>query len=38
MGLPRVAKSACQMRTGVTYRVISSAVCPVLTIRDGVSD
>jgi nucleotide-binding universal stress UspA family protein len=37
MGLPRVAKSACQMRTGVTYSVISSAVCPVLTIRDGVS-
>jgi nucleotide-binding universal stress UspA family protein len=38
MGLPRVAKSACQMRAGVTYRVISSAVCPVLTIRDEVSD
>jgi nucleotide-binding universal stress UspA family protein len=35
MGLPPVAESAVQMRSGVTYRVISSAVCPVLTIRKG---
>jgi nucleotide-binding universal stress UspA family protein len=36
MGLPPVAESAVQMRASVTYRVISSAVCPVLAIRDGV--
>ena len=36
MGLPPVAESAVQMRASVTYRVISSAVCPVLVIRDGV--
>jgi nucleotide-binding universal stress UspA family protein len=35
MGLPPVAASAVQMRSSVTYRVISSAGCPVLTIRDG---
>ncbi|MCU1221874.1 MAG: UspA [Candidatus Angelobacter sp.] len=36
MGLPPVAESAAQMRSGVTYRVISSAVCPVLTVRNAV--
>jgi nucleotide-binding universal stress UspA family protein len=36
MGLPPVAESVVKMRAGVTYRVISSAVCPVLTIRDEV--
>jgi nucleotide-binding universal stress UspA family protein len=34
MGLPPVAESAVQMRASVTYRVICSAVCPVLTVRD----
>jgi nucleotide-binding universal stress UspA family protein len=34
MGLPPVFESAAQMRASVTYRVISSAACPVLTIRD----
>jgi nucleotide-binding universal stress UspA family protein len=37
MGLPAVAESAAQMRASVTYRVISSAVCPVLTIPDRVA-
>jgi nucleotide-binding universal stress UspA family protein len=36
MGLPPVAESALQMRAVVTYRVISSAVCPVLTVRDEI--
>lgn len=36
MGLPTVAEPTVQMRASVTYRVISSAVCPVLAIRDGV--
>jgi nucleotide-binding universal stress UspA family protein len=36
MGLPPVPESAVQMRASVTYRVISSAACPVLTVRDEI--
>jgi nucleotide-binding universal stress UspA family protein len=36
MGVPPVAESAVQMRASVTYRVISSAACPVLTVRDEI--
>lgn len=35
MGLPPVPESTVQMRAGLTYRVISLATCPVLTIRDA---
>ncbi|HEY5028276.1 MAG TPA: universal stress protein [Candidatus Angelobacter sp.] len=36
MGVPPVGESAVQMRASVTYRVISSAACPVLTVRDEI--
>src|SRR4029077_7866764 len=35
MGMHCVAEPSCEMRTGVSYRVISSAACPVLTTRNA---
>ncbi len=34
LGLPRDKKFNSHFRTGVTYKLISSAPCPVLTVRD----
>lgn len=36
MGRTQISKSACHMRSGVTYAVIAAAPCPVLTLRDEV--
>jgi nucleotide-binding universal stress UspA family protein len=34
LGLPRNKEFSAHFRTGVTYKLVSSAPCPVLTIRD----
>ena len=34
LGLPRNKEFGAHFRTGVTYKLVSSAPCPVLTIRD----
>ncbi len=34
LGLPQNKKFSAHFRTGVTYKTICSAPCPVLTIRD----
>ena len=34
LGLPGKKEFSAHFRTGVTYKVVSSAPCPVLTIRD----
>jgi len=34
LGLPRKKEFSAHFRTGVTYKLVSSAPCPVLTIRD----
>src|SRR6185312_11116743 len=38
LGLPAGKKFNGHFRTGVTYKVISSAPCPVLTVRDVQAD
>jgi hypothetical protein len=38
MGVPPVGEYAVQMRASVTYRVISSAGCPVLIVRDEIKN
>ncbi|HEU4415965.1 MAG TPA: universal stress protein [Candidatus Angelobacter sp.] len=38
LGLPANKKFNGHFRTGVTYKVISSAPCPVLTVRDVQAD
>jgi nucleotide-binding universal stress UspA family protein len=37
LGLPQDKKFNSHFRSGVTYKLVSSAPCPVLTIRDMVS-
>ena len=37
LGLPQDKKFNSHFRSGVTYKLVSSAPCPVLTIRDTVS-
>ena len=34
LGLPSNKEFSAHFRTGVTYKLVSSAPCPVLTIRD----
>jgi nucleotide-binding universal stress UspA family protein len=34
LGLPRKKEFSAHFRTGVTYKLVSSAPCPVLTVRD----
>jgi nucleotide-binding universal stress UspA family protein len=34
LGLPRNKEFSAHFRTGVTYNLVSSAPCPVLTVRD----
>lgn len=34
LGLPRNKEFSAHFRTGVTYKLVSSAPCPVLTVRD----
>jgi nucleotide-binding universal stress UspA family protein len=38
LGLPAGKKFNSHFRTGVTYTIVSSAPCPVLTVRDAWSD
>jgi nucleotide-binding universal stress UspA family protein len=38
LGLPAGKKFNSHFRTGVTYNIISSAPCPVLTVRDVFAD
>jgi nucleotide-binding universal stress UspA family protein len=38
LGLPRKKEFSAHFRTGVTYKLVSSAPCPVLTIRDMTAD
>jgi nucleotide-binding universal stress UspA family protein len=38
LGLPHNKKFNGHFRTGVTYKLVSSAPCPVLTIRDMATD
>jgi nucleotide-binding universal stress UspA family protein len=38
LGLPAGKKFNGHFRTGVTYRIVSSAPCPVLTVRDVFRD
>jgi nucleotide-binding universal stress UspA family protein len=38
LGLPHDKKFNSHFRTGVTYKLVSSAPCPVLTIRDMATD
>jgi nucleotide-binding universal stress UspA family protein len=38
LGLPAGKKFNGHFRTGVTYKIVSSAPCPVLTVRDALGD
>jgi nucleotide-binding universal stress UspA family protein len=38
LGLPAGKKFNGHFRTGVTYNIIAGAPCPVLTVRDVVSN
>lgn len=38
LGLPREKKFSTHFASGVTYKVVAGAPCPVLTIRDMVAD
>jgi nucleotide-binding universal stress UspA family protein len=38
LGLPRDKKFSTHFASGVTYKVVAGAPCPVLTIRDMVAD
>lgn len=38
LGLPRNKRFSTHFRSGVTYKVVSSAPCPVLTVRDMMKD
>ena len=38
LGLPKDKVFSTHFRSGVTYSVVSSAPCPVLTVRDMLQD
>lgn len=38
LGLPRKKEFSAHFRTGVTYKLVSSAACPVLTVRDMTAE
>jgi len=38
LGLPRKKEFSAHFRTGVTYKLVSSAPCPVMTIRDMTAE
>ena len=38
LGLPRKKEFSAHFRTGVTYKLVSSAPCPVLTVRDMTAE